>query len=272
MCNSFQQESSGENEDVIYAGTDHSDVWVTQNGGTNWTNISSELPNRWVTSIVVDYDDPAVAFVAFSGLRWDSDLRYIFKTENYGETWTDITGNLPNLPINCIEVNNDDNNLLYVGSDIGAYFTRNGGESWSVMALGLPNTPVFDIKVHYQDELIFVGTYGRGAYKLPFDGLVSIDEENDISGYDLDVSNYPNPFNNSTVISIKSSIETEASVYLYNVAGRKISTLFDGGLNKGINKINLNAGKLKLASGVYVCKVVFGDSKGVQLHRINFVK
>ena len=258
-------------EEVIYAGTDHSDVWVTQNGGSDWTNISSNLPNRWVTRIVVDYSNPAIAFVSFSGLRWDSDLRYIFKTDDFGATWTDITGNLPNLPINCIEVNKDDNNLLYVGSDIGAYYTTNGGENWSVMALGLPNTPVFDIKVHYADELIFVATYGRGAYKIPFSGLVSsIDDNPEIASYDLKISNYPNPFNNSTIISIKSSLESDGKVYLYNVAGRKIATLFDGKLNKGLNKITFDAGELKLASGVYVCKVVAKDN--VWLHRVNFTK
>ena len=257
-------------EEVIYAGTTHSNVWVTKDGGANWINISENLPNRWVTRIVVDWQDPAIAYVSFSGLRWDSNLSYIFKTTNYGESWTDITNNLPQLPVNCIEVNKNDSNMLFVGSDIGVYVSKNGGESWQASGLGLPNAPAYDLKVHYKDNLLFVGTYGRSAYKISLEAFNSIEEEAVVDKDFAFLSNYPNPFNNQTRILIKMKNNIVGKLVLYNSAGRRIATLFEGNLKKGDNLISVDAAELKLASGVYLAKLTGKNFS--KILRMNYLK
>ncbi|UCG30226.1 MAG: glycosyl hydrolase, partial [candidate division WOR-3 bacterium] len=70
------------NGDVIYVGTDDANVWVTTNGGTDWTNISTGLPDRWVTRVAVDPNNEAIAYVTFSGYRYDSPLPHVFRTTN----------------------------------------------------------------------------------------------------------------------------------------------------------------------------------------------
>ncbi|MBN2789737.1 MAG: T9SS type A sorting domain-containing protein [Candidatus Delongbacteria bacterium] len=258
------------NANVIYVGTSHSNVWVTQNGGTDWTKISTSLPNRWVTGIVVDWDDPGRAFVSYSGLRWDSELAYVYKTEDYGVSWTDVTGNLPLLPINTIEINKNDPNMIFVGTDIGLYYTNDAGGSWKAGGLGIPNSPVYKIKIHYQDNLVFAATYGRSAYKTSLDDFSSIEnpESNIIS--EMTLSNYPNPFNNETVINISMSEQKNGIVKIYNAAGREIGTIFDGMLRKGNNKISFDAGKYNIASGLYICRVVAGNQ--VQTHKMNYLR
>ena len=258
------------NIDVIYVGTSHSNVWVTQNGGTDWAKISADLPNRWVTGIVVDWDNPGRAFVSYSGLRWDEELRYVYKTEDYGVTWTDITSNLPLVPINTIEINKNDPNMIFVGTDIGLYYTNDAGGTWKAGGLGLPNSPVYKVKVHYLDNVVFAATYGRSAYKIPLSEFSGIEnsEENIIN--DMVLTNYPNPFNNETVINISMKNQEQGVVKIYNASGREIGTVFDGILRKGNNKISFDAGTFKISSGVYICRVVAGDQ--VQTHKMNYLR
>ncbi|MCK4978898.1 MAG: T9SS type A sorting domain-containing protein, partial [Candidatus Delongbacteria bacterium] len=241
------------NSDVIYVGTSHSNVWVTWNGGTDWINISADLPNRWVSGIVVDWDDPGRAFVSYSGLRWDEELRYVYMTEDYGITWTDITSNLPLLPINTIEINKNDPNMIFVGTDIGLYYTNDAGVTWKAGGLGLPNSPVYKIKVHYLDNVVFAATYGRSAYKIPLSEFSGIENPDGNIVNEMTLTNYPNPFNNETVINITMKDQEQGVVKIYNASGREIGTIFDGVLRKGNNKISFDAGKFNIASGVYIC-------------------
>jgi photosystem II stability/assembly factor-like uncharacterized protein len=90
--------------DVIYVGTDDSRVWVTANGGGAWTDVSGSLPNRWVTRVAVDPLSPGTAYVSFSGLRWNENIGYVYRTQDYGANWVDITSDLPGAPVNVIVV------------------------------------------------------------------------------------------------------------------------------------------------------------------------
>jgi photosystem II stability/assembly factor-like uncharacterized protein len=258
------------NERVIYAGTSHGGVWLTQNGGSSWTDISSSLPDRWVTGIAVSWTDPASAYVSFSGLRWDEELRYVYKTTDYGSSWTDVTGDLPLLPINCIEIHKENHDLVFVGSDIGFYYTADGGATWSAAALGLPNAPVYDIDIHYAEGTVYAATYGRSIYKIPLNTFSGIEESESVLPGSVGISNYPNPFNNETSISIELKEASEVNVKIYNSSGREITTLHSGQLNKGINRIRFDAGKLKLASGIYICRAI--TPKGVATHKLNYLR
>src|SRR6185503_10615029 len=82
------------NDDIIYVGTDDGNVQVTLNGGMTWTSVSSSLPDRWVTSIAASPNDENSAYVTLSGFRFGEAIGHIYKTNNLGVEWSDISGDL----------------------------------------------------------------------------------------------------------------------------------------------------------------------------------
>jgi len=152
---------------VIYAGTEDGAVYVTTNGGGSWNLIVSGLPMRYVTRLTVDHINPAVAYVTLSGYKQDLDmLPHIFRTENYGTSWTDISGDLPEAPINDVIVDFFHDSTLYVASDVGVYVTNDLGASWRPFGTGMPIACVHDLEYHVPTRTIVAGTHGRSMYKI----------------------------------------------------------------------------------------------------------
>jgi len=142
-------------------------------GVGTWTNItgSGMLPQRVVTSLAFDPFDPSsqTIYATFSGFTSPADsdlLGHVFRTTNGGAAWTDITANLPNTPVNDIIVDPDVAGTLFVGTDIGVFWSDNGGVSWMTLQSGLPNVAVLGLKLHRPTRLLRAGTHGRGMWDL----------------------------------------------------------------------------------------------------------
>jgi photosystem II stability/assembly factor-like uncharacterized protein len=152
--------------DLLYVGTDDGNVWVTKDGGKNWTKLNDKIkgnPGYWVSRVVASSHFPGTAYVTYTGLRNDDFRPFVYKTTDYGETWTSIPGNLPNKSINVIREDPRNPNLLFVGVDFGLYFTLNGGQTWQEMP-GMPTQPVHDLLIHPREHELVVGTHGRGFF------------------------------------------------------------------------------------------------------------
>ncbi|MBU1937018.1 hypothetical protein KKG05_06425 [bacterium] len=154
------------NSQVIYAGTDDAHVWVTTNGGSNWTDISAGLPQRWVTRVTPHPDSVAVVYVSLSGYKEIDYIPHLLRSSNYGANWTDISANLPEAPINDIIVDPDYPSYLYVGTDFGVFYSWNDGQDWAALGNNLPTSSVFDIHLTTTRELV-AGTHGRSMWKFP---------------------------------------------------------------------------------------------------------
>ncbi len=155
------------NPNVIYCGTDDANVWVTTNGGTNWTPIKNWLPNRWVTRVTIDPDSANICYVSLSGYKIDTTGAHIFRTTNYGSSWTSISGNLPDAPINDIIVDPLDHNSLYIATDNGVFFTTNLGSSWYILGDGIPGqVPCHDLTFHEATRKLVVWTHGKSSFSL----------------------------------------------------------------------------------------------------------
>jgi len=153
---------------VLYAGTDDGRVWHTTSGGPPWIlAVDPDLPNRWVTRIVVDPNDAGVAYVTFSGFRNADHAPYVVKTTDGGVGWTDITGYLPQAPVNVLAVAGTN---LVVGTDLGVFLTPDGGATWLRVGGGLPKAPVMDIRYHPPTNRLYAATFGRGMWKLQLPG------------------------------------------------------------------------------------------------------
>ncbi|MEO8623821.1 MAG: dockerin type I domain-containing protein, partial [bacterium] len=144
---------------TIYAGTSDGNVQVSRDGGVTFTNVSSGLPNRTITRVVVDAADANHALVTVSGFG----TGHVFETLNAGATWKDITGSgLVDAPVNAAAF--IPGLGIMVGTDVGVYQTTDDGVTWRVGPAGLPNVIVQDIVYAPALKQVVVGTYGRGMF------------------------------------------------------------------------------------------------------------
>ncbi len=165
--------------DVIYVGTDDANVWVTTDGGDNWQDISATLPERYVTRVTVDPRDAATAYVTFSGYKESSYLPHIFRTVDYGQNWADITGDLPEAPVNDIIVDQDADSALFIGTDFGVFYTVDLGQTWNPLGTGMPIAAVHDLAFDSTTRTLVAGTHGRSMYRTTIDCLDPNDNDGD---------------------------------------------------------------------------------------------
>jgi photosystem II stability/assembly factor-like uncharacterized protein len=154
---------------LIYAGTDDGNLRVTKDGGATWTDIGRNLPlamKKWVSRIVPSKYDAGTVFVAQRGREDDDFNPYLWKSADYGATWTSIAANIPSGSINVIREDPSVKDLLYAGNDFGVYVSRNGGAKWDVLGANLPSVEVSDLQIHPRDRMIVISTYGRGMWVM----------------------------------------------------------------------------------------------------------
>jgi len=155
---------------VIWVGTDDGNVQITQNGGKTWTNVApniSSLPSQefYISRVRPSKFEAGTCFVTIDGHRSANFQPWVFKTTDYGATWKNITGNLPDgEPVYVIEQDRVNPNLLFVGTEFGIYYSITGGEHWTKFNKNLPTVAVHDILVHPREPDIIIGTHGRGIW------------------------------------------------------------------------------------------------------------
>ena len=110
-------------------------------------------------------------YVCLSGQR-DGDHRpYLYRSDDYGRSWTSLAQGLPNAPVNVIVEDPAADGALFVGSDLGVYASRDGGESWSSLSSGLPTAPVVDLAVHAESATLVAVTHGLSSFSLDVSAL-----------------------------------------------------------------------------------------------------
>jgi photosystem II stability/assembly factor-like uncharacterized protein len=162
---------------VIWAGTDDGNVQVTRDGGKSWTNVTEKItghPGYWVSRVTASHHDAGTAYVTVTGYRHDDSKPFVWKTTDYGATWTSVASNLPSESVNVIREDRNNPNLLFVGTDRGVYSSLDGGKSWNRMKNGLTTIPVHDLAVHPRERELIVGTHGRGIYIADISGLQAL--------------------------------------------------------------------------------------------------
>ncbi len=264
------------NSNVIYVGTDDSHVWVSSDNGTTWNEISDGLPIRWVTRVAVDPTDENIVYVTFNGLKWRDPQPHVFRSTNKGTTWSDISSNLPDAPVNAFAVDPIEPSRLYLGNDVGMYVSFNSGQSWWVLGEGLPILPIGDIEIHPTTRELVAGTYGRSMYKIDLNSVPTNVESSEsiVSEFYLE-QNYPNPFNPSTKIKYTipsvtlSRVEGSlVTLKVYDILGNEVTTLVNEEKSAGTYEVDFDAAGL--SSGIYFYKLVtenFSETKKMLLLR-----
>jgi len=151
---------------LIYAGTDDGRIWRTMDGGKNWTDIrSGKVPEKFVSRIVASAYNIETVYMTQTGRRDDDFQTYIWKSDDFGNTWQDISGNLPLGPVNTIREDPVNRNILYAGTDGGVFISKDGGSTWNVLGK-LPFVYVHDLAIHPRDNIIIAATHGRGIWVM----------------------------------------------------------------------------------------------------------
>ncbi len=152
---------------LIYTGTDDGKVHVTDDGGKSWSEIMKGLPyKKSVSRIVSSAFREGTVYMAQNGKRDDDFTPYLWKSDNYGKKWEDLSRGIPSGPVNVIREDPHHENILYTGTDLGVYVSRDRGDSWHNLSNNLPTTYVHDLIVHPRENIMVIATHGRGMYAL----------------------------------------------------------------------------------------------------------
>ncbi|MGH9781129.1 MAG: WD40/YVTN/BNR-like repeat-containing protein, partial [Candidatus Acidiferrales bacterium] len=158
---------------LIWAGTNDGQVWYTKDGGGHWNNVTKNISGlpAWgtVTSIEPSHFEAGTAYISIDFHLMDNRDPYIYKTTNFGQSWTQVSGDLPKSELSYVRVVAEDPNckgLLFAGTGNDLYYSSDDGAHWKALDEGLPHATVSWAVVQKQFHDLVVSTYGRGLYIL----------------------------------------------------------------------------------------------------------
>ena len=166
---------------VIWAGSDDGLVHTTRDAGKTWTNVSGHFPGLAasvegrVYQIGISPFDAGTAYLAIDRHELDDRHPYVFKTADYGKTWTDIGRGLPSdVPAHVVREDPNQRGFLVLGTDAALWYSRDGGASWKSLKADFPTVPVYDVQFIKRWHDLVVATHGRGLFVL--DNITALEE------------------------------------------------------------------------------------------------
>lgn len=155
-------------EGLLFVGTDDGVISITEDNGANWFTINQfpDVPEyTYVSDILPSRFDENVVFATFNNIKSDDFKPYVLKSNDKGRTWISIANDLPdNEVVHTIAQDPEVENLLFVGTEMGFYFTVDGGNNWIKLGSGLPDIAVRDIAIQEREKDLVIATFGRGFY------------------------------------------------------------------------------------------------------------
>ncbi len=174
-CTIFTATESWVEKDLLWTGSDDGVISVSKDGGKNWENVTPKDCPKWMMWNCVEVDPFKKGTAYFAGTRYKSDdfAPYLYKTEDYGKTWTLITNGIDKMHFTrCIRADHKRPGLLYAGTEYGMYISYDGGANWKKFQLNLPIVPITDLTIKEND--LIVATQGRAFWVI--DDLTMIQE------------------------------------------------------------------------------------------------
>ena len=168
---------------LIYAGTDDGNVWLTRNDGGTWENLTGRFPGvprfSYVSRIEPSYADSATFYITFDNHRTGDFTPYVYVTNDYGKTFRSISAGLPSGGLDYVHVIREDPanpNLLFAGTETGAFVSTDKGVSWRKFMTGLATVPVHDLRIHPRDHEMIAATHGRSFWIVDVAPLEQLSE------------------------------------------------------------------------------------------------
>lgn len=204
-CTIISFAESSVDSGLYWSGSDDGKLYLSRDGGDNWQDLTSNLPGLPANSPVSHLEPSRVAagtaYAAFDRHMFNDLRAHVFKTEDFGASWVNISGNLPEGAYVWVVREDPRNpNLIYAGTEIGLYATHTGGQNWYPVKLGnLPAVAVHDIIVHPRENDLLLGTHGRGIFILddatPIQDWPKVDQDQPLHLFPIrDAMRFPRGF------------------------------------------------------------------------------
>ncbi len=234
-------------------------VKVSTDGGENWNDVTANISGeeRWITRVLTDPVEENTLYIVRTGF---SPGNKVYKSTDLGQIWTNISGDLPDLPCNDLFIDPENTDHLYLANDLGVYQSTNGGTNWNYASEGMPFVPVFDFD--YADmpsgRYLRAGTHGRSIYETNL-LYVGTDEfpfskENISTG--IKIHNYPNPFSTSITIEYELQQAANVEIAIFNQIGQQIEMITQWFDQKGKHQYVWDVSDLP--NGIYFVRVRAG--------------
>jgi hypothetical protein len=164
---------------LLYVGTDDGNLQVTQDDGRHWANLTKKIPGLpetiWVSGIEASRHNAGTVYVAFDGHRSNDFANYLFRSADFGNSWTPVVGDLPsNRVIHAVHEDPKNPGLIYIGTEHGLFLSADAGLHWIELKNNLPRVPVNDFMIHPRDNDLILATHGRGVWIL--DDIASLQQ------------------------------------------------------------------------------------------------
>ncbi|MFQ5650240.1 MAG: FlgD immunoglobulin-like domain containing protein [bacterium] len=259
---------SHQDVDVVYGATSpgesRGNLFKTTTGGETWVTITGDLPDRFPTDLAVDPNNDRTVLVTFGGFG----LSHLFRTDDGGATWQDIGAGLPDAPAWAVTIDPDFPQQIFVGTDIGVYFSPDGGRTWQVHMQGLPDAVfAMDLSISRSNRVLRVATHGNGFYesRLPQPEATLVTEAGPVIPETVALEqNYPNPFNLETRIPYFLEQDQQVDLVIYNALGQQVRRLVSGRQTKGWHQAfwdgTDNRGE-GISSGLYLYQLMTQGSR-----------
>ncbi|HUM48073.1 MAG TPA: T9SS type A sorting domain-containing protein, partial [Chitinophagales bacterium] len=232
------------NENYLYAGTSDGNVWSTVNGST-WNNVTSTLPDRYVTAVHASPNQLNTVYVTHSGYKYNDFIPHIHKSLNNGETWIDISGDLPQWAVNDVLVVPGNDEKIFVATDGGVYYTENSGSNWNRLGNNMPMIAVYDIELNPVAGKLIAGTFARSIWTIDVSEITAVEMS---SANVVKFRLYPNPVSQELHVEVPALKTFEVAII--DSRGNSVSTK---SYNAPQGSIELPVHQLK--NGIYFLKI-----------------
>jgi hypothetical protein len=241
------------NSAIIMAGR-NAKLYKTIDGGENWTNhnvFPAAMYDARITSIIIHPEDPNKIFVTIGGYQSINKVRY---STNGGQTFSNITYNLPNVPVNCGIIDKDSENFdFYIGTDAGIFLLDPNANTWNYYGFGVPNTSVTDLEIQYNTRKLRAGTFGRGIWEADLASEAAVSVNNRTAENAQWVELGLNPIHDQLVLNIHATANEQVLIRISDTQGKVVhdakDTFVMGNYQRFIPLPNLN-------SGIYYVQII----------------
>lgn len=230
-------------------------VYVSTDNGVSWTEkaITGGFPTaNAVTDIAVHPDDPDLIVLSLGS--YSAIVPRVIKSTDAGDTWTDITNNLPGEGCQSIEIDHNDPNRYYLGTDLGVYISFDAGGTWTPMNVGLPHTVCDDVRLH-PDGFLRVATHGRGMWEVDVSGIAptSVGDGIEVTIEPLTLRVLGNPASERASVRFGLREAGDIRLALYDVNGRMVRMLADRPAGATVDFVEIDV--RDLSAGVYFARL-----------------
>lgn len=238
-------------------------LFKSSNAGQTFTPLSG-LPNRVCKDISIDPNDSDVIYTAFSGFG----TQHVYKSVDGGSTWGSIDGDLPDIPTNTIVIDPLNSNDIYVGNDLGVYYSPDAGASWEAFSDALPEaTMVVDLNISPSNRKLRIATHGHGIFQRDFVAEPLANQTAPLAFSTWKV--FPNPSTDFVEIEVNVADRIPAlTLTVHNELGQQVARIYQGSATPGINSFQWHATPT-LKRGTYYLRMTadgFSTTQSILLH------